>query len=185
MTSAELKYLIAIDELYNDNSGIKLTDIGSKLNVTKVSVYRAAERLSLFQLAGDVLRNELSVDVRPLDLEHVDAHVLALGYLLDLVRHLIDARAVLADEQRRLGGVDADRQHSDRADAADRNAADRHIVVLLLDVLSDLMILDEVVGEVLLVRIPLGVPLFDDADPHAFGADFLTHVISPPFSCRE
>ena len=55
MTSAELKYLIAIDELYNDNSGIKLTDIGSKLNVTKVSVYRAAERL---ERGGYIRRDE-------------------------------------------------------------------------------------------------------------------------------
>ncbi len=55
MTSAELKYLIAIDELHNDNAGIKLTDIGSKLNVTKVSVYRAAERL---ERGGYIRRDE-------------------------------------------------------------------------------------------------------------------------------
>lgn len=45
MTSAELKYLMAINELYNGTAGIKLTDIAAKMGVTKVSVYRAAERL--------------------------------------------------------------------------------------------------------------------------------------------
>ena len=45
MTSAELKYLIAIDALYDGTAGIKLTAIAAKMNVTKVSVYRAAERL--------------------------------------------------------------------------------------------------------------------------------------------
>lgn len=45
MTSAELKYLMAIDELYDGTAGIKLTAIAAKMNVSKVSVYRAAERL--------------------------------------------------------------------------------------------------------------------------------------------
>lgn len=45
MTSAEFKYLVAINELYNGTAGIKLTAIAEKMNVTKVSVYRAAERL--------------------------------------------------------------------------------------------------------------------------------------------
>lgn len=45
MTSAELKYLMAIDELYDGTVGIKLIAIAAKMNVTKVSVYRAAERL--------------------------------------------------------------------------------------------------------------------------------------------
>ena len=45
MTAAELKYLTAINELYDGTIGIKLTSIAEKMGVTKVSVYRAAERL--------------------------------------------------------------------------------------------------------------------------------------------
>jgi len=45
MTSAELKYLLAISELYDGTVGVKLTSIAAKMNVTKVSVYRAVERL--------------------------------------------------------------------------------------------------------------------------------------------
>ena len=46
MTAAELRYLIAIDEIHKETGiGVKLTDIATKMGVSKVSVYRAAERL--------------------------------------------------------------------------------------------------------------------------------------------
>ena len=45
MTAAELKYLLAINELYDGTTGIKLTAIAAKMDVTKVSVHRAVERL--------------------------------------------------------------------------------------------------------------------------------------------
>ena len=47
MTSAELRYLIAMNELYDGTKGIKLTAIAEKMGVTKVSVFKAAERLEL------------------------------------------------------------------------------------------------------------------------------------------
>ena len=55
MTSAELKYLIAIEELYDGINGVKLTDIAAKVNVSKVSVYRAVERMDK---NGHVERND-------------------------------------------------------------------------------------------------------------------------------
>ena len=55
MTSAELKYLNAINELYDGTAGIKLTSIATKMNVTKVSVYRAVERL---EKHGYIMRDE-------------------------------------------------------------------------------------------------------------------------------
>jgi Mn-dependent DtxR family transcriptional regulator len=45
MTKAELRYLMAIDMLYDGISGVKLTEIAAEMAVTKVSVYRAMERL--------------------------------------------------------------------------------------------------------------------------------------------
>lgn len=45
MTSAELRYLMAIDELYDGTAGVRLTAIADRMNVTKVSVFKAAERL--------------------------------------------------------------------------------------------------------------------------------------------
>ena len=41
MTSAELKYLIAINKLYDGTKGIKLTDVAAKTGVSKVSVFKA------------------------------------------------------------------------------------------------------------------------------------------------
>ena len=45
MTVAELRYLIAVDALYDGENGVGLTEIATKMGVTKVSVYRAVERL--------------------------------------------------------------------------------------------------------------------------------------------
>lgn len=45
MTSSELKYLIKINEMYDGTAGIRLTAIAAEMNVTKVSVFKAAERL--------------------------------------------------------------------------------------------------------------------------------------------
>lgn len=45
MTSAELKYLITINKLYDGTAGIKLTEIAAAMGITKVSVYKAAVRL--------------------------------------------------------------------------------------------------------------------------------------------
>ena len=55
MTVAELRYLIATDALYDGKNGVKLTAIAEKIGVTKVSVYRAVERL---EKSGYVERNE-------------------------------------------------------------------------------------------------------------------------------
>lgn len=45
MTLAELRYLIATNDLDDEKNGVKLTSIAEKVGVTKVSVYRAIERL--------------------------------------------------------------------------------------------------------------------------------------------
>lgn len=55
MTKAELRYLMAIDMLYDGISGVKLTEIAAEMAVTKVSVYRAMERL---EGNGYIERNE-------------------------------------------------------------------------------------------------------------------------------
>ena len=55
MTAAELRYLIAINDLCDGTVGVKLTEIAAKTGVTKVSVYRAVERL---EKSEHVKRNE-------------------------------------------------------------------------------------------------------------------------------
>ena len=46
MTASELKYLIAVNELNDSGNGTKMSAVAKKLNVSKVSVYRAVERLN-------------------------------------------------------------------------------------------------------------------------------------------
>ncbi len=55
MTQSEMKYLIAVHTLERENVGVKLTEIAEKMGVTKVSVYRAVERL---EKNGYIKRNE-------------------------------------------------------------------------------------------------------------------------------
>jgi len=56
MTAAELRYLIATSEIHEITGvGVKLTEIALKMGVSKVSVYRAAERL---EKNGYVARDE-------------------------------------------------------------------------------------------------------------------------------
>lgn len=45
MTASELRYLIAIDELCQENVAVKQSDLAAKLCVTKVSAFNAIERL--------------------------------------------------------------------------------------------------------------------------------------------
>jgi len=45
MSSSELKYLIAANELSAQMAEVKQTDIANRLHVTKVSAYNAVERL--------------------------------------------------------------------------------------------------------------------------------------------
>lgn len=55
MTAAELRYSIAINKLCDGENGVKLTEIAMNMGVTKVSVYRAVERL---EKNGYLKRNE-------------------------------------------------------------------------------------------------------------------------------
>lgn len=55
MSASELRYLIALNELYDGTNGVKLTSIADKMCVSKVSVYKALERL---EKSGYVKRTE-------------------------------------------------------------------------------------------------------------------------------
>jgi hypothetical protein len=46
---------------------------------------------------------------------------------------------------------------------------------LVVDVLADLHVLLQEVREVLVARVPVRLPVVDDADAHAAGMNLLTH----------
>lgn len=58
MSSSELRYLIAANELADSLPSVKQTDIANKLRVTKVSAYNAVERL---REKGYVEKNERKI----------------------------------------------------------------------------------------------------------------------------
>ncbi len=79
MTAAELKYLTAINELYDGTIGIKLTSIAEKMSVTKVSVYRAVERL---EKNGYIARDEKNKVVMTEDgYEQLEKYTVLIGWL--------------------------------------------------------------------------------------------------------
>lgn len=58
MSSSELKYLIAANELSKTEAAVKQSDIANKLHVSKVSAYKAIERL---KEKGFIEKNERKV----------------------------------------------------------------------------------------------------------------------------
>ena len=92
MTSAELKYLMAIDGLYDGTVGIKLTAIAAEMNVSKVSVYRAAERL---ERNGYIRRDEKNkVVINPSGYEQLEKYNILIGWISS---HLREKCGVSAD----------------------------------------------------------------------------------------
>ena len=58
MSSSELRYLIAANELAEELQCVKQTDLANKLSVTKVSAYNAVERL---KEKGFIEKNERKI----------------------------------------------------------------------------------------------------------------------------
>jgi hypothetical protein len=71
------------------------------------ALHGAAERDALLQLVRDVVRHQLRVELRPLDLLDVDGD-LALREVRQLVAQLVDLGALLADHHARPGRVHRD-----------------------------------------------------------------------------
>ena len=142
-------------------------------------LHRAAEAYALLQLLGDVLGNELSVSVRVADLHDVYVYGLADqgGYIcLDGVH----AYAAFADKHAGAGSVNA---YSDLVcRALDVDFGNASGIMDLLEVVPDLLILDEVIGEILLGRIPAGIPVLDYANAETVRINFLSHDLPPTSS---
>lgn len=79
MTSAELKYLIAISELYDGTKGIKLTAVADKTGVSKVSVFKAVERLEQDGCIQRDAKNKVIVTQR--GYEQLEKYNILIGWL--------------------------------------------------------------------------------------------------------
>ena len=64
-----------------------------------------------------------------------------------------------------------------RAVALDLDVRDACGIQGLLQVLTDLVVLNDQVTDLLVAGIPAGIPIFDDADTHAVRINFLSHIV--------
>src|SRR4051794_318931 len=133
-------------------------------------LHRAAERDTALQLRGDVLGDELRIELRTLDLLNVDVH-LAVDHLLKLVAKLVDFSALAADDDSRTRGVDVDAHLVRRTLDVDL----RHTGVrqTLLEILTELQVAMQRVRIVLSCE-PARVPRLVESEPKSVRVDLLT-----------
>src|ERR1700681_1115516 len=135
-------------------------------------LHRPAEGDAPLELAGDGLRDQLGVELRPLDFLDVDVD-LAAHPLLQIVPQLVHLGAPAADDDARPRGVDGDAQlvggpldvdlrHSGVAEASLQLAAQLQILVQG--------------GGVVRVAVPARMPGLVVYEPEPIRVRFLTHV---------
>ena len=133
--------------------------------------HRAAEADTLLELERDVLGNQLSVELRLVDLEDVDED-LAAGALLDVGLELVDLGALAADDDARTRGADDETQLVART--LDFNRADAGGLQLLAQLSLQLDVLDQQLVIAALDE-PARLPRLVDAEAKPIRMDFLSH----------
>src|SRR5205085_2905703 len=119
------------------------------------TLHRAPEGDTVGKLLGDRLRHELRVELRPLDLVDVDVDVL-LRERVQLSAERVDLDAGLSDHDARARGVDVD--GDPLLVLLDQDVGQARVGELPVDVVADLDVLEDVVRELLLARVPVGLP---------------------------
>ncbi|MBQ8568452.1 MAG: hypothetical protein IJ446_04465 [Oscillospiraceae bacterium] len=85
MTVSELKYLMAINELYDGSVGIKLVSIADRMKISKVSVYKTVVKLDE---KGYVKRDENNkVIMTAQGHEQLELYNKLIGYLYEHFRY--------------------------------------------------------------------------------------------------
>src|SRR5690349_8040511 len=131
----------------------------------------AAELHAARELLGDALGDQLRVDLRALDLEDVELHLLA-GELLQLAADAVGLGAAAPDDDARTRGVDVDPDAV--TGALDLDLGDAGPLHALGEQLADRDVLADV-GLVQLVGVPPALVVGGDAQTEAVGVDLLTH----------
>ena len=78
MSSSELRYLIAANELAGRMQSVKLTDVANQLRVTKVSTYNAMERL---REKGLIEKNERKIALTDRGRETLDEYLTIIRFM--------------------------------------------------------------------------------------------------------
>ena len=147
-------------------------------------LHGAAEGDTLLQLLGDVLGHQLSVQVGGANLNDVQVHALAeLGF--HFLAQVLDFGASLTDDDTGAGAPQVDLDLA--VGTLDLDLSHAGGVQLVLQILTDVVIFDDQVTDLVLAGVPAGIPVLDYANPQSMGINFLSHsylLIKPSRSHR-
>jgi len=132
----------------------------------------------MFQVSTDVLGIQLSVGSSAVDLNDIDDNSIAI-LIGQLVVQSNAMFAALTDHHTGISAVDVDsitasgsvRIHS----ALYLDLGEASVLHLSLQLSTDVVILDEVIGEILVGGKPAAVPVFNNADTNAVWIYFVSH----------
>jgi hypothetical protein len=139
------------------------------------ALHRATEGHPVLKLLGNRLGHQVRVELGPLDLEDVDLHGLP-GHPVELLAERIHLGPGLADHDPRPRRVDVDLDLV--LVLLDRDVREPGVRQLVLDVVADVDVLQQIVGELALVE-PGRLPVVDVADPEGLGVHFVPHGYLP------
>src|SRR4051794_3341123 len=139
------------------------------------ALHRAPEGHAVRELLGDRLRDELRIELRPLDLVDVDVDVL-LRQRMQVAPQGVDLDPGLPDHDPGPRGVDVDRDPL--LVLANEDVGQPRVRELVVDVLADPDVLEDVARELLLAGVPVGLPVVDDAHAEPARMNFLAHYSS-------
>ena len=127
---------------------------------------------SLLKLCADGLCNELSVYVGILDLDYIYYYG-ATNHCLELCSELLDLSAVEADYY--TGLCTLDENSNARCVTLDLNSGNTCALKLSLNILSDLVVRNNVIAKLFVGYEPSGIPVLDYADSKTMRIYLLSH----------
>ena len=137
----------------------------------------SSERNSLFEVKCDSFRNKLCVKIPSLFLNDSQSNGL-FDEFFDALSELFDLGAALADN--RAGSCTVNEYLNSSAVSFYLDFRNSGRCDLLLDELSDLVVFNDEIAELIIANKPSGIPVTDNAYSQAVRVNFLSHNVCPP-----